>query len=278
MLLAKINNLVESSNTKVDRLAAELGLCLACLECANPAWDISAAQGGRFTTAKQVAYIHECATDNMDGHNLSQPTTYHAHPQANTVGDPNELVDSDMLPPDTASPLATAHISAALPCQAKPCKQPDCQALAKPSYVTMANKENTWHTVPARKGRARQMGPHPAQGNPTSQLPLPNQLSKLPQPPRPVPRPETLCTEITVQRPPGCVVTGLSDVSLICRHVVVALQAAKSELLLLSGRWATHMHNYVYTFARNVLFTKITQVAHILLQPFLNRVLAPCTG
>jgi hypothetical protein len=76
----------------------------------------------------------------------------------------------------------------------------------------------------------------------------------------------------------GSVVTSLSDASLICCRVVAALKAAKSELPLLLGQWAMHTHNYVYTFAGNIPFTKITQVAHILLQPFLNGVLAPCAG
>jgi hypothetical protein len=48
----------------------------------------------------------------------------------------------------------------------------------------------------------------------------------------------------------------------------------KSELLLLSERWAMHTHNYVYTFAGNIPFMKITQIAHILFQPFPNGILA----
>jgi hypothetical protein len=61
-------------------------------------------------------------------------------------------------------------------------------------------------------------------------------------------------------------------------QVLSALCSEKSNLPLLSGRWATHTHNYVYTFAGNVPFTRVTQVAHILLQPFPHGILAPCSG
>src|SRR6266850_553082 len=101
------------------------------------------------------------------------------------------------------------------------------------------------------------------------------QPTKPPPPPCPAPRPETLRTEITVQHPPDSVVTSLSDASLICRRVVAACRAAKSNIPLLSGRWATHTHNYIFTFTGNIPFTKIMQIAHILLQPFLQGILAP---
>ena len=87
-----------------------------------------------------------------------------------------------------------------------------------------------------------------------------------------------LCTEITVQRPPNSIVTSLGDASLVCHRVLAALCSAKSTLPLLSGRWATHTHNYVYTFTGDILFTRITQIAHILLQPFPGGILAPCSG
>jgi hypothetical protein len=61
-------------------------------------------------------------------------------------------------------------------------------------------------------------------------------------------------------------------------QVLSTLRSEKSNLPLLSGRWATHTHNYVYTFAGNIPFTQVTQVAHILLQPFPHGILALCSG
>ena len=153
------------------------------------------------------------------------------------------------------------------------------RAPPRTSYAATTATHHQWCTVPSRKGKGKQAAPplnSQTMTKPTQ--PPPNKGSKPQHQPKPTPRPEMLRTEITVQQPLGSVVTSLSDASLICRQVAAALHSAKSEIPLLSGRWATHTHNYVYTFAGNVPFTKITQIAHILLQPFPNRVLTPCAG
>jgi hypothetical protein len=271
MILAKINDLAVSSNAKMDSLADELEYRLTRRECDDKGRDAWAARGGGFTTARKVAFIHECATDNMTGHQLTpntsnpKPTQGWGGPAAASQTDQPDplLVDvmqtqDDFNPaPDTTPALPRAHPPANAP---------------KSSYAAKAGPQNTWHTVQARKGKNKQANQPTNQPQPTTNKPPKAQK------PKPTQRPETLRMEITVQRPPGSVVTTLTDASLICRRVVAALRVAKSDLPLLSGRWATHTHNYVYTFAGNILFTKITQVAHILLQPFPHGVLAPCAG
>ena len=151
----------------------------------------------------------------------------------------------------------------------------------RPSFADAARSEtqNPWRTVPSRKAQGKRPTTKHANAQASGPIqgsnPAPNKPSTNT---RPAPRPETHRTEITVQQPPGEVITGLTDASLICRQVLAALRSAKSNLPLLSGRWATHTHNYIYTFAGNIPFTRITQVGHILLQPFRGGVLAPCSG
>ena len=143
----------------------------------------------------------------------------------------------------------------------------------RPNYAAAAASSG-WKQVQSRKskGKSKQIPQSTPQNTPA------NNNTTSPKNARPAPRPETLRTEITVQRPPGQVVTSLGDASLICRRVLNALQSARSTVPLLSGRWATHSHNYVYTFAGDIPFARITQVAHILLQPFPGGILAPCSG
>jgi hypothetical protein len=71
-IIAKINDLAVSSGAKVDKLSADLDFRLARLECKNKAMDKAAASGGGFTSARQMALIHECAIDNFEGHQLTQ--------------------------------------------------------------------------------------------------------------------------------------------------------------------------------------------------------------
>jgi hypothetical protein len=151
------------------------------------------------------------------------------------------------------------------------------QALPKPNYAAAAASSG-WKQVQSRKGKGKNS--KPSQNSQSApQIPTTNNNpAPKPQNSRPAPRPETLRTEITVQRPPDSVVTGLGDASLVCRRVLAALRGARSLLPLLSGRWATHTHNYVYTFAGDISFARITQVSHILLQPFPGGILAPCSG
>ena len=151
------------------------------------------------------------------------------------------------------------------------------QAPPKPNYAAAAASSG-WKQVQSRKGKGKnnkqtQNTRTAPQNTTTNNNPPPK-----PQNARPPPQPETLRTEITVQRPPNSVVSGLGDTSLVCRRVLAALRSAKSTLPLLSGRWATHTHNYVYTFAGDIPFARITQVSHILLQPFPGGILAPCSG
>jgi hypothetical protein len=148
------------------------------------------------------------------------------------------------------------------------------QAPPRPNYATAAASSG-WKQVQTRKSKGKNKQNSQAT---TQSTPANNPPPKPPKNARPAPRPETLRTEITVQRPPGSVVTSLGDASLICRRVLAALRSARSLVPLLSGRWATHTHNYVYTFAGDIPFARITQVAHILLQPFPGGILAPCSG
>jgi hypothetical protein len=146
----------------------------------------------------------------------------------------------------------------------------------RPNY-TMAAASSGWRQVQSRKGKGKNN--KQAQNTQTAPQNTTSNNNPTPKPPntRPAPRPETLRTEITVQRLPNSIVTSLGDASLVCRRVLAALRSAKSLLPLLSGRWATHTHNYVYTFAGDIPFARINQVAHILLQPFPGGILAPCS-
>jgi len=145
----------------------------------------------------------------------------------------------------------------------------------RPNYAAAAAPSG-WKQAQSHKGKGKskqtQHSPATAQNTPTN-----NKPPAKPQKTWPAPWLETLHTEITVQQPPNSIVTSLNDTSLICRQVLAALHSAKSLLPHLSGRWATHFHNYVYMFAGNIPFACITQVAHILLQPFPGRILAPCS-
>ena len=149
------------------------------------------------------------------------------------------------------------------------------QIPSRPNYAAVA-ASSAWRQVPTRKnkGKSKQTPQTATQSAPANNNPPP----KPPKNARPAPRPETLRTEITVQRPPGSVVTSLGDAALICRRVLIALRNAQCPIPLLSGRWATHSHNYVYTFAGEIPFARITQITHILLQPFPGGILAPCSG
>ena len=323
-LITKINDLAVNSNAKFDKLAAELDFRLSRIECKDKKKDAVAASGGGFTTARQIAYIHECATDNVADHQISQHNSpnvriHEAEQQTQAedmqtgedfgnamatthveaVSDPFAQTDADMQfsdpapiapqetaetqrhldqPPNAIHPPPANNGEQAIVCL--PNTRPPTNRTThppKPSYAATAAAQNSWQTVPPRRGKGKHTGSHTNQQS-TTKPNQPTTTNNDPKTQKPTPRPETLRTEITVQRPPGSVVTNLSDASLICRRVVAALRAAKSDLPLLSGRWATHTHNYVYTFAGNIPFTKITQIAHILLQPFPNGVLAPCAG
>jgi hypothetical protein len=147
----------------------------------------------------------------------------------------------------------------------------------RPNYAAAAASSG-WKQVQTRKGKGKH-NKQPQNSRTTPQnMTTNNNPTPKPQITRPAPRPETLRTEITVQRPPNSVVSSLGDASLVCRRVLATLRSAKSLLPLLSGRWATHTHNYVYTFAGDIPFARINQVAHILLQPFPGGILAPCSG
>jgi hypothetical protein len=147
----------------------------------------------------------------------------------------------------------------------------------KPNYAAAAASSG-WKQVQSRKGKGKNNKQAQTSRTAPQSTAANNNPPSKPKNTRPAPRPETLRTEITVQRPPDSVVTSLGDASLVCRRVLAALCSAKSLLPLLSGRWATHTHNYVYTFAGDIPFARITQVAHILLQPFPGGILAPCSG
>ena len=262
-ILSKINKLMSASDTKLDRLAANLDFRLNRLECKNKDLDVGAASGGGFTSAKQVAYIHKCATDNIRGHLLSPPPHPHnrtdtalpsdthewgiagnliQRPAPPTVAANSDRPDAEMLPPDALStmdqdaPPATRMLAAsAHNPNLSASHLPDPQPLPRPTYATKATAQNSWKTIPPQKnkaiqGKAKQTAQNTTTANQPSQ-PAPNK----PPTPKPAPRPETLRTEITVQHPPGSIVTNLPDVSLICRRIVAALRAAKSELPLLSG-------------------------------------------
>jgi hypothetical protein len=161
---------------------------------------------------------------------------------------------------------------------AKPITAPATnQPPPRPNYAAAAASSG-WKQVQSRKSKGKntkqaQNTRATPQNTSTNNNPAPK-----PQNSRPAPRPETLRTEITVQRPLNSIVTSLGDASPVCRRVLAALRGARSLLPLLSGRWATHTHNYVYTFAGDIPFARITQVAHILLQPFPGGILAPCSS
>jgi hypothetical protein len=193
------------------------------------------------------------------------------------------------VPPEYLSSAQNAEASAAQP----PTQQPgnaiiphptanlpapstNYQLPPRPNYAAAAASSG-WKQAQSRKGKGKSKQTQNSQAA-SWNTPTNNNPPAKTQKTRPAPRPETLRTEITVQRPPNSVVTSLNDASLICRRVLAALRSAKSLLPLLSGRWATHSHNYVYTFAGDIPFARITQIAHILLQPFPGGILAPCSG
>ena len=324
--LAKLNDVATAANnssSKIDLLASALDLRLSRLEGKTPATDALAASGGGFMTARQAAFIHTCATDNIADHDLSQPNSHptgqvpapendHPWPYEPTESEleymdppnPDELMTAEEIledisripiPPEYLTPTAPV---APGPTQLPPAQQPAQQTenLAtprptatpkvasapnqpppRPNYAAAAASSG-WKQVQSRKGKGKndkqaQNTRTAAQNTTTNNNPTPK-----PQIARPAPRPETIRTEITVQRPPNSIVSSLGDASLVCRRVLAALRSAKSLLPLLSGRWATHTHNYVYTFAGDIPFARITQVAHILLQPFPGGILAPCSG
>ena len=329
--LAKLNDVAtatSNSSSKIDQLAAALDLRLSRLEGKTPATDARAASGGGFITARQAAFIHTCATDNIADHDLSQPDAQRTRqePAPENGGpwpyepededleyiDPPDPADLDIdhmtteeiladidripIPPEYLTPVRTNEGPTTTPIIPGPTHAPPSQPpvqqseslvtprpTAKPmappitsqppprlNYAAAAASSG-WKQVQSRKGKGKnKQTPQNTTAN--------NKQTPKPQNPRPAPRPETLRTEITVQRPPDSVVTGLGDASLVCRRVLAALRSARSLLPLLSGRWATHTHNYVYTFAGDIPFARITQVAHILLQPFPGGILAPCSG
>jgi hypothetical protein len=334
--LNKLNDVAtaaSNSSSKIDQLAASLDMRLSRLEGKTPATDARAASGGGFMTARQAAFIHSCATDNIADHNLSQNNnqrtrqepvpaeTRWAHEQEDEeleYCDPPIPIDLDLMtpdeileeisqipvppeyllpipnigpkvgPPTTSTGSGLAHtvpiqLQAQQPAGAVTLRPPTNPAAPptanhpppRPNYAAVAASSG-WTQVQPRsrkgKGKNRQDPRTTPQNTPA------NNILPTPKNTRPAPRPETLRTEITVQRPPGSVVTSLGDASLICRRVLAALRSARSLVPLLSGRWATHSHNYVYTFAGDIPFARITQVAHILLQPFPGGILAPCSG
>jgi hypothetical protein len=334
--LTKLNDVATATNnssSKLDQLATALDLRLSRLEGKTPATDAMAACGGGFMTARQAAFIHNCATDNVADHDMSQPTTRqeaiprdepwsyepedeeleYADPQNPTdfnldLMTPEEILDDIRripVPPEFLTQVQSAGANggpATVPTD--PCPGPSIQPPAqqsersayprqtarlmappitnqpppRPNYASAAASNSTgWKQVQSRKGKGKNKQTQNSQPGPQNTSTNNTPPSK-PQNARPAPRPETLRTEITVQRPPNSVVTGLGDASLVCRRVLAALRSARSLLPLLSGRWATHTHNYVYTFAGDISFARINQVAHILLQPFPGGILAPCSG
>lgn len=87
-ILAKINELAETSSAKVDKLSADLNFRLSHLECKNKTLNTAAVSGGGFTSVRQIAHIHKCATNNFISHQLILgPQSFHAdhrtmtHPQ-----------------------------------------------------------------------------------------------------------------------------------------------------------------------------------------------------
>jgi hypothetical protein len=335
--LNKLNDVATAtshSSSKIDHLVSALDIRLSRLEGKTPATDARAASGGGFMTARQAAFIHSCATDNLADHNLSQDSNQHAgqgltpeeeqwineqqdeleyaDPPAHIDAEfdynlitPDEILDEIseipipqeyLLPVPYTGPKAGPSTTATNtgPARAAPSRpqahQPTSAVISRPTSnpttppttnqapprlnYAAAAASSAWKQVPTRKNKGK--GKQTSQAN--TQSTPPNSTPPQPRNARPPPRPETLRTEITVQRPPGSVVTGLGDASLICRRVFAALRDAKSPIPLLSGRWATHSHNYVYTFAGDIPFARITQIAHILLQPFPGGLLAPCSG
>jgi hypothetical protein len=306
-----------NSSSKIDQLASALDLRLSRLEGKTPATDALAAKGGGFITARQAAIIHACAIDNIADHDLSQSNAQQ-HNQENNAPWPYEPSEDEleyMDPDDPAMlaldcmteeqiledirqiPIPPEYHAPAAPAAPSPTQPPSTQqptaTMATPRLATTpANNQappklnyaaaaasSGWKQVQSRKGKgkANKQTQNARSGSQNTTATTNNPPPK-PQNNRPAPRPETLRTEITVQRPPNSVVTSLGDASLVCRRVLAALRSAKSTLPLLSGRWATHTHNYVYTFAGDIPFARITQIAHILLQPFPGGILAPCSG
>jgi hypothetical protein len=62
------------------------------------------------------------------------------------------------------------------------------------------------------------------------------------------------------------------------RQVCASLRAAKSPLVLLSGRWASYTNNFVFTFAGIIPFQDLLEVSGHLLQPFPGATLVPVSG
>ena len=180
--------------------------------------------------------------------------------------------------PSPTQPPSTQHLTATMTTPRSATTPSNDQAPPRMNYAAAAASSG-WKQVQSRKsrGKANKQTQNTRSGSQNATTTTNNPPPK-PQNNRPAPRPETLRTEITVQRPPNSIVTSLGDASLVCRQVLAALRSAKSTLPLLSGRWATHTHNYVYTFAGDIPFARITQIAHILLQPFPGGILAPCSG
>jgi hypothetical protein len=95
---------------------------------------------------------------------------------------------------------------------------------------------------------------------------------------QPPANPASLRTDVTVQTAEGSVTQPRRDPSEITRQVCADLKAAKSPLILLSGRWASYTNNFVFTFAGEVPFQDVLQVARQVTQPFPGARLVPATG
>jgi hypothetical protein len=147
-IIAKINDLAETSNARVDKLSAELDFRLARLECRNKQNDRAAASGGGFVSARQVAYIHECATDNASGHQLSQlPTPLNGAPPQDTT----DLSTAPFRRWDVLSNLNTGDTSTLPPVDAMQ-TQEDFTPPNPPSSTTASGLQNRAVTNPPHPG------------------------------------------------------------------------------------------------------------------------------
>ncbi|KAH9962493.1 hypothetical protein BGW80DRAFT_1463515 [Lactifluus volemus] len=88
-------------------------------------------------------------------------------------------------------------------------------------------------------------------------------------------------TEVTVQRDGGHhdpaterTLRATAPETLV-RRVLRSISAAKLSLPLLSGRWSARTANFVYVFAGNLPFSKVTQFSRFLLDPFPSASLVP---
>jgi hypothetical protein len=208
---------------------------------------------------------------------VSPPETHPALPQSGTsvpLRDPDPSFDLKSVLADVVERLKRLENPPAQPPvpATRPSRPPACETAPRAHPVTPAEaptrpaQETSWAQV-ARRNK--------------DQAPVKKQAPAKPVPPSQ--NPATLRTEVTVQRKtadggPHHQARDRRNPADITRQVCAALNTAKSPLVLLSGRWVTYTDNFVFTFAGSTPYSRILEASEIILQPFPEAALIPCSG